>query len=83
MCHEGSKLLVHSSLAEKRAFVERCIQSVTLDPVKKAVNVKLNINPFWTPLENPKKPKKLEVSTFDTSSKMVAGAGFEPTTFGL
>ena len=31
----------------------------------------------------PKKTKKLEVSAFDTSSEMVAGAGFEPTTFGL
>lgn len=83
LCHEGSKLLTHSSLTEKRAFVEKCIESVTLDPVRKAVNVKFNINPFWTPLENPKKTKKLEVSGFDTSSEMVAGAGFEPTTFGL
>lgn len=83
LCHEGSKLLTHSSLAKKRAFVEKCIASVTLDPVRKAVNVKFNINPFWTSLENPKKTKKLEVSTFDTSSEMVAGAGFEPTTFGL
>ena len=83
LCHEGSKLLTHSSLTEKRAFVEKCIESVTLDPVRKAVNVKFNINPFWTSLENPKKTKKLEVSRFDTSSKMVAGAGFEPTTFGL
>ena len=56
---------------------------ICLDPVKKAVNVKFNINPFWTSLGNPKKTKKLEVSTFDTSSEMVAGAGFEPTTFGL
>lgn len=83
LCHKGSKLLTHSSLAEKRAFVERCIESVTLDPVKKAVNVKFNINPFWTSLENHNKTKKLEVSAFDTSSEMVAGAGFEPTTFGL
>ena len=83
LCHEGSKLLTHSSLTEKRAFVEKCIESVTLDPVRKAVNVKFNINPFWTSLENPKKTKKLEVSTFDTSSEMVAGAGFEPTTLGL
>ena len=30
-----------------------------------------------------KTAKKLEVSEFDTSSEMVAGAGFEPTTFGL
>ena len=83
LCHNGSKLLTHSSLAEKRAFVEKCIESVTLDPVRKAVNVKFNINPFWTSLENHNKTKKLEVSTFDTSSELVAGAGFEPTTFGL
>ena len=83
LCHEGSKLLTHSSLAEKRAFVEKCIEAVTLDPIRKAVNVKFNINPFWTSLENPKKTKKLEASKFETSSEMVAGAGFEPTTFGL
>ena len=83
LCHNGSKVLTHSSLAEKRAFVEKCIESVTLDPQRKAVNVKFNINPFWTSLENHKKTKKLEVSTINTSSEMVAGAGFEPTTFGL
>ncbi len=63
--------------------MEKCIESVTLDPVEKSVNVKFNINPFGTSLENPKKTKKLEASAFDTSSEMVAGAGFEPTTFGL
>ncbi len=83
MCHEGSRLLTHSSLAEKRAFVEKCIESVTLDPVRKQVNAKFNINPFWSSLENHSKAKKLEVSNSDTSSEMVAGAGFEPTTFGL
>ena len=83
LCHNGSKVLTHSSLAEKRAFIEKCIESVTLDPVRKAVNVKFNINPFWTSLENHNNTKKLEVSGFDTSSEMVAGAGFEPTTFGL
>ena len=83
LCHNGYKVLTHSSLAEKRAFVEKCIESVTLDPVRKEVNVKFNINPFWSSLENHNKTKKLEVSGFDTSSEMVAGAGFEPTTFGL
>lgn len=34
LCHEGSKLLTHSSLAEKRAFIEKCIETVTLDPVR-------------------------------------------------
>ena len=83
LCHNGSRLLTHSSLAEKRAFVEKCIESVILDPVRKQVNVKFNINPFWSSMENHNKAKKLEVSKFDTSSEMVAGAGFEPTTFGL
>ena len=83
MCYTGSRLLTHSSLAKKRAFVEKCIESVTLDPVRKQVNVKFNINPFWSSMENHNKAKKLEVSEFDTSSEMVAGAGFEPTTFGL
>ena len=83
LCHNGSRLLTHSSLAEKRAFVEKCIESVILDPVRKQVNVKFNINPFWSSMENHNKAKKLEVSEFDTSSEMVAGAGFEPTTFGL
>ena len=83
LCHEGSRLLTHSSLTEKRVFIEKCIESVTFDPVRKAVNAKFNLNPFWMSLENPRKTKKLEVSTFETSSEMVAGAGFEPTTFGL
>lgn len=83
MCYNGSRLLTHSSLAEKRAFVEKCIESVTLDPVRRQVNAKFNINPFCLSMENHNKAKKLEVSEFDTSSEMVAGAGFEPTTFGL
>ena len=66
-----------------KEFVEKRIESVTLDSVRKAVKVKFNINPFWASLENHNKTKKLEVSAFDTSSEMVAGAGFEPTTFGL
>ena len=79
----GTKILAHSSIAEKRVFVEKCIEAITLDPVKREVNAKFDINPFWSSLENHKKTKKLEVSAFNTSSEMVAGAGFEPTTFGL
>ena len=83
LCHEGSRVLTHSSLAEKRSFIEKCIESVTLDPVRKTVNLKFDINPFYACLNRSKSTKKLEVSGFDTSSEMVAGAGFEPTTFGL
>jgi hypothetical protein len=33
LCHNGSRLLTNSYLAEKRAFVEKYIESVTLDPM--------------------------------------------------
>ena len=69
----------HSPIGSKKSNSD----NVCSMAVRKAVNVKFNINPFWTSLENTKKTKKLEVSGFDTSSEMVAGAGFEPTTFGL
>lgn len=43
LCHNGSRLLTHSSLSEKRIFVEKCIESVTLAPVRRQVNAKFNI----------------------------------------
>ena len=59
------------------------INSITFEPIERAVCVEFNKNPIRTFLENLQKAKNMEVSTFDTSMKMVAGAGFEPTTFGL
>ena len=38
LCKQNSKVLAHSLLPQRRAFVEKCIESVTLDPVRKAVN---------------------------------------------
>ena len=43
LCHNGSRLLTHSSLAEKRTFVEKCIEYVTLDPVRKQCNLTLGL----------------------------------------
>ncbi len=83
LCKQNSKVLAHSLLPQRRAFVEKCIEAVILDPVKKEVHVKLDIFPFLNKNGDENKTKKLEVSAFDTSSEMVAGAGFEPTTFGL
>ena len=40
-------------------------------------------NPFLIQNDDTNYTKKLEVSMINTSSEMVAGAGFEPTTFGL
>ena len=76
-------MLAHSFLAEKRAFVEKCIEAVILDPVRKEVHLKFNISRLFEQNCDAKKAKKLEDSTFEPSSEMVAGAGFEPTTFGL
>ena len=83
LCKQNSKVLAHSLLPQRRAFVEKCIEAVILDPVKREVYIKLDISPFLMKSDDVKTAKKLEVSAFDTSSELVAGAGFEPTTFGL
>ena len=83
LCKQNSKVLAHSLLPQRRAFVEKCIEAVILDPVRREVYIKLDISPFLMKSDDVKTAKKLEVSAFDTSSEMVAGAGFEPTTFGL
>lgn len=83
MCKKNSKILAHSLLPQRRAFIKKCIEAVILDPVRREVHIKLDINPFLIQNDDTNKAKKLEVSEFDTSREMVAGAGFEPTTFGL
>ena len=83
LCKQNFKLLAHSLLPQRRAFVENCIEAVILDPVRREVHIKLDISPFLMKSDDVKTAKKLELSEFDTSSEMVAGAGFEPTTFGL
>ena len=83
LCKQNSKVLAHSLLPQRRAFVEKCIEAVIIDPVRREVHIKLDISPFLMKNDDVKTAKKLEVSEFDTSSEMVAGAGFEPTTFGL
>lgn len=46
MCKKNSKILTHSLLPQRRAFIKKCIESVTLDPVRKQVYAKFNINPL-------------------------------------
>ena len=83
MCKKNSKILAHSLLPQRRVFIKKCIEDVIFDPVRREVHIKLDINPFLIQKDDTNKAKKLEVSNSDTSSEMVAGAGFEPTTFGL
>ena len=78
-----SRVLAQSLLVQRRAFIKKCIEAVILDPIRREVHIKLDISPFLMKNDDVKTAKKLEVSEFDTSSEMVAGAGFEPTTFGL
>ena len=77
MCKKNSKILTHSLLPQRRAFIKKCIEAVILDPVRRKVHIKLDINPFLIQNDDTNKAKKLEVSEFDTSSEMVAGACFE------
>ena len=83
LCKQNSKVLAHSLLPQRRAFIKKCIEAVILDPIRREVHIKLDISPFLMKSDDVKTAKKLEVSEFDTSSELVAGAGFEPTTFGL
>ena len=60
LCKQQSKVLAHSLLPQRRAFVEKCIEAVILDPTKKEVHIKLDINPFFNQKNDSKEAKKLE-----------------------
>lgn len=76
-------LLTQSNLAESRYLVWCFINSITLDPIERQVNVVFNENAFSVLMENLGNPEKQMEGAFAPSMKLVAGAGFEPTTFGL
>lgn len=76
-------LLTRSNLAEKRDLIFCFVNSITLDPIEREVIVDFNPDPFSVMLEMEKNPKNKVEGVFTPSTKMVAGAGFEPTTFGL
>jgi len=76
-------LLTQSNLAENRYLVWCFINSITLDPIERQVNVVFNENAFSVLMENLQSPEKQMEGAFAPSMKLVAGAGFEPTTFGL
>lgn len=76
-------LLTQSNLAESRDLVWCFINSITLDPIERQVNVIFNENAFSVLMENLQKGKNIVEGAFAPSTRMVAGAGFEPTTFGL
>lgn len=76
-------LLTRSDLAENRKIVWYFINSLTLDPIERQIDVVFNENPISVFMENLQNPEKQMEGAFAPSMKLVAGAGFEPTTFGL
>jgi hypothetical protein len=77
------EILSHSTLTEKRKIVWMFINSITLDPIERKVTAEFYFDPFRMLMEQSRFPKKQMESSFEPSTKMVAGTGFEPATFGL
>lgn len=80
-------LLSPDKIHEKRKIVWMFVEAITLDPQERAVIVKYYPNPLQTIMDKTQNPEKachtrMEASN-ETSIKLVAEAGFEPTTFGL
>ena len=42
MCKKTSKILAHSLLPQRRAFIKKCVEAVILDPVRREVHIKLD-----------------------------------------
>lgn len=75
--------LTQSNLAENRNLVWCFVKSITLDPIEREVIAEFNKSPFSVFMENLQNPENKIEGAFAPSMKLVAGAGFEPTTFGL
>ena len=80
-------LLSPKDLHQKRKIVWMFVKSITLDPVEKSAIVDYFPNPFSMLMEqcikNENPCYNAKEAPFGTSIELVAGAGFEPTTFGL
>ena len=76
-------LLIRSNTAENKKLIWNFVNSIRLDPVERQVIVEFNSNPFGCLFSNGKIPDNKIEGAFAPSMKLVAGAGFEPTTFGL
>ena len=76
-------LFIGSEMAKKQEILWIFVKSITLNPIEREVTLTLYKNPFWVFMEDLKIVKNKVEGVFSPSTKMVAGAGFEPTTFGL
>ena len=76
-------LFTGSEMGKKQEILWIFVKSITLNPIEREVTLTLYKNPFWVFMEDLKIVKNKVEGVFLPSTKMVAGAGFEPTTFGL
>lgn len=81
--YKAKSLLIHSSFYQKRKYIWIFIKSIKLDPIERQVVLEANKNPLCMFMENLENGKNIVEGDFSPSTEMVAGAGFEPTTFGL
>ncbi len=80
---QAKLLLTRSNTAENKTFIWYFVESIKLDPIEREVIVSFYKNPFSLILEDNKNDETKKEGAFAPSMKLVAGAGFEPTTFGL
>ena len=80
---KSKMLLIRSNTAENKNLIWNFVNSIKLDPTEIQVIVEFNSNPFGFLFSNEKNPNNKMEGANAPSMKLVAGAGFEPTTFGL
>lgn len=76
-------LLTQSNSAESKELIWCFVNSITLDPVEREIIASFKKNPFSVLMEKLNNGKNIVEGDFSPSTELVAGAGFEPTTFGL
>lgn len=81
--YRAKSILTCSNFYEQKNMIWNFVEAITLDPIEREVNVIFNVNPYNVYLEKTKNLEKQMEGAFAPSMKLVAGAGFEPTTFGL
>lgn len=76
-------LLTQSNSAESKELIWCFVNSITLDPIEREIIASFKKNPFSVLMEKLNNGKNIVEGEFSPSTELVAGAGFEPTTFGL
>ena len=80
---QSKLLLTGSESIKNKEIIWNFVNSIKLDPIEKEVIVEFKKAPFDIIFKNTKKAENKIEGAFAPSMKLVAGAGFEPTTFGL